>query len=340
MTEKEFKERKKEIRSLYVEGNAKSGSKLALKLVTDLWQDKSCAFISELYNSDFLVPKEGLWTFEVAYALAEQRLNPEAEKIYEHIVDLQPHNSSALNNLSNLKKQKGGIAAAFDLIERAYQIDPKDEIISRNYESLLAIIRERDQITQIYQNALTRLPKENEFVIEKLKSFLLSAQKDRDFKDNRMPIPRWKLKVMMGTDDQKALSLLDQWLERGYIRRIEERGAYGEHIYELNPLLFHEITKLKPTKINPQWLKGIGQLNAETLESLSYFTIVQSVERSKKSIRSILLRDVNELYLNYIMKNQKTVIILSGSIVEILLIYYCEKKHIKDIEVDPISWTA
>jgi hypothetical protein len=31
------------------------------------------------------------------------------------------------------------------------------------------------------------------------------------------------------------------------------------------------------------------------------------------------------------MKNNKAVVILSGSIVETLLIYYCEKKQIKDI---------
>ena len=40
---------------------------------------------------------------------------------------------------------------------------------------------------------------------------------------------------------------------------------------------------------------------------------------------------MNELYLNYVMNNEKSVVILSGSIVEMLLIYYCEKKKVKKI---------
>jgi hypothetical protein len=146
-----------------------------------------------------------------------------------------------------------------------------------------------------------------------------------------MPIPKWKLKVMMSTDEQKALSLLDQWLKKGYVCKTGDRGSYGEYIYELNPLLLKELTKVKPKKINPQWLRGIELLNIETLESLLYFNIIQSIEKAKKSIRTILRRDIDELFLNYVMKNNKAVVILSGSIVETLLIYYCEKKQIKDI---------
>lgn len=59
----------------------------------------------------------------------------------------------------------------------------------------------------------------------------------------------------------------------------------------------------------------------------------------KKSIRNILLRDLDEMILNYIMRNDKSVIILSGSIVEILLIYLCEKKRIKIISYQRHSKT-
>ena len=37
---------------------------------------------------------------------------------------------------------------------------------------------------------------------------------------------------------------------------------------------------------------------------------------------------MNELFLNYLMKNEKAVIILSGSLVEAVLMYYCEEKEI------------
>jgi len=331
MTKKEFQNQKKRIRALYEEGETNLAESCALQLIQRLHKDKNYEFIVELYKSRFIESKDSLWTFEVAYALAEVGDQSEAEVIYDYIVALEPENAAALNNLSNIKKGKGNIDEAFELIERAYKIEPEDEIISRNYENLLATIQEREEVKLKYQNALTYIPKENEFVLQKLLAFFSTAKKDRVLRNNRMPIPKWKFKVMMGTDDQKAQSLLDQWLEKGYLRRTGERGLYQEHIYELNPFLFKELTRLKPKKLNPQWMQGIEQLGADTLDRLSYFTTIQRVERVKKIIRAILLRDVDELFLNYVMKNHKAVVILSGSIVEILLIYYCEKKHMKEI---------
>lgn len=46
-----------------------------------------------------------------------------------------------------------------------------------------------------------------------------------------------------------------------------------------------------------------------------------------------MLRDYDEIVINYILKNSKTVVILAGSIIETLLIYYCEKKKINEIEI-------
>ena len=331
MNKSEFQKRKKAIRALFKEGGIDAAEAEALDLVDDLHTAKKYSLIAELYHSPFVQPKELLWVFEVAYALVEQRDQSEAEKIYEYIIEQEPKNSAALNNLSNIKKEKGEIDEAFNLIQRAHDIEPEDEIISRNYEALLSIVREKEELNQLYEHALSYLPKENEFVIQKLQAFFSNAKKDNDFKDNRMPIPRWKFKVMMGTDEQKSLSLLDQWLNKGYIRKTGDRGYYNEHIYEFNPLILKNISKLKPKKINPSWLKGIEQLNADTLEYLGYFSSCVRVERVKKRIRTILMRDIDELFLNYVMGNDKTVVILSGSIVEILLIYFCEKKKIKNI---------
>ncbi len=135
----------------------------------------------------------------------------------------------------------------------------------------------------------------------------------------------------MGTDDQKAQSLLEKWLDKGYLRRTGDRGYYKEYIYEINPYLKKALATLKPTKINPKWITGISDLNIAKLEELSYYKILKRILKTKRSFRSILLRDIDELFLNYIMCNEKAVIILSGSIVEIGLIYYCEKKRIYNI---------
>lgn len=331
MTNKEFQNRKKEIRTLIDQSEQEEAMELAHELVNELHSQKEYDKVVELYRSKFIEPKSYLYSFEVAYALANQNRESEAEPIYEYIVTVEPKNSAVLNNLSNIKKGKGQIGEAFDLIQRAYEVEPDDEIISNNYNNLSSLIREKEEIELNFKHALTYLPKENDFVLGKVRNFINNVKKDRDFKKYIIPIPRWKFKILMGTDEQKAFSLLDQWLEKSYLRKTGDRGHYQELVYEINPFLEKGISELKPSKINQHWIEGINNLNVDYLESISYFEIIDKIRRVKKSIRNILQRDVNELFLNYVMGNHKSVVILSGSIVEILLIYYCEKKKITKI---------
>ena len=135
----------------------------------------------------------------------------------------------------------------------------------------------------------------------------------------------------MGTDEQKSLSLLDQWLEKGYLRKTGERGKYQEHIYGINPYIEGKIDSLVRTKIPSKWINGIENLTVDSLEGISYFSTVALACKVRKKYRKIILRDIDELFFSYIMKNEKSVIVLAGSLVELLLIYYCEKKRITEI---------
>ncbi len=54
--------------------------------------------------------------FEVAYSLVEKGYKNEAEEVYEYLLKTDQRNSSVLNNLSNIKKEKGFIEEAFDII--------------------------------------------------------------------------------------------------------------------------------------------------------------------------------------------------------------------------------
>ena len=141
----------------------------------------------------------------------------------------------------------------------------------------------------------------------------------------------WKFRVLMQTDEQKAHSLLDQWLEKGYIRRTGERGHYGEHIYQINPYLEQELKNVKRTKVPEQWIVGIENITVERLVELEYYEIISQISKVRKKFRLLLERDIKELFLNYIMGNHKAVVVLAGSLVETLLMYYCEKKKVCQI---------
>ncbi len=328
---KDFNNRKKEIKAHIEAGCLEEATDTCTDLIEELFEDKDYAKIVEFFHSKLISPKELLFVFEVAYSLVESGYKNEAEEVYEYLLDQEPKNPSVLNNLSNIRQEKGLIKPAFELIQTAYEIEPDDEIISRNYNNLLSIVQEKEELERKYKAAITLLEKENDFVIDKLRAFVPNAKADPECKKWRMPIPRWKFRVLMLTDEPKFLSLLDQWLEKGYLRKTGDRGVYNELIYEINPYLEKGLKVLKKSKVPSKWIDGIESLNIESLENLEYFEILFCIERVKKKFRIIFSRDIKELFLNYLMKNEKAVIVLAGSLVEVLLIYYCEKKKIKKI---------
>jgi len=331
MEEKNLQVYKKEIKSLFEAGDLPSALKYTKEVIRYIYGQKYYSDIVEIYNYSFIKDKIDLYIFEVAYSLAQNNKVREAEIIYQHLLFKEPKNSSVLNNLYVIKKNNGDLETAYDLISKAYKINKNDEIISRNYKDMSEIIEEQKLIDEQFKSAIVRLEKENDFVLEKLKNFISAVKSDVDYKkkDMEIPIASWKFKVLMKTDAQKADSLRDQWLDKGYIRRTGERGNYQEHIYKINPYIDGYLKKASLTKIPIVWIKGIENINGEKLDSLKYFHTIECLQKIRKKYRQILIRDFDELILNYIFMNYKSVVVISGSIVETLLMYYLEKKNIK-----------
>jgi len=332
MTKKELKEKIKYLKSLQKsekEEDLNRANDEAEQLVKKLFSEKKYKEIVELNESLECIPI----IFEVAYAYNELGDLDKAEEIYDLLLSFpgEGDNPAILNNLSNIKKQKGKIDEAFELIKRAYEIDKDDEIIKRNYDDLVRIMQEKEEINSIYKDAENNLKKETNWAIEKLNRFLSNIQKEKEFKDNRLEIPNWKFKVLIGTDELKADSLKKQWIEKGYIRDTGERGDYSVHIYEINPYLQTFLQKSTPLQINKAWFDGFENINIDELNKIGYFEILAKIKRINKKYRELIKRDFEELVFNYLVRNKKSTIVLSGSFIEALFTYYCEKKKVKKI---------
>jgi len=328
MTGKEFKEKKAHIQELVSALEFDQARELTLFLIKDLFQVRKFTKIVELFYSDLWELQENFYTFEVAYALSETGYVDEAENVYEYLLRYESNNSVILNNLSHLKEAKNQINEAFDLIRRAYEIDPHDEVIAGNYLNLLSIVQEQEKIQQTFQNALDYLQDENAFVTEKLRTFVNNLKQEDEFRDNRMPIPSWKFSLLTEIDQQQADVLTKDWVEKGYLRDTGQRGSQLAPVYELNPFLEKELPKIQHKELPPKWIEGVEEFTIENLERSSYFSTLHKIRKIKGKYRKIAERDLNELFLNYLMKNEKAVIILSGSLVEAVLMYYCEEKKI------------
>jgi hypothetical protein len=328
MTGKEFKEEKAKIQELRSFSRFDQARDLILLLIEKLFQERKFGKIVELFHSDVCTPQETFYIFEIAYSLNELGYMDESEKIYEYLLVYESNNTAILNNLSHIKRSKNQLRGAFELIRRAYKIVPQDEVIANNYHQLLAIIQEQEAIQKKYTNALNFLANENDFVTEKLQTFLSNIHRKVEFNNNRIPIPGWKFSELMETDQPQAEMLCEDWLEKGYLRDTGERSKQLVPIYELNPFLENELDKIEPKQLPFKWIEGFEELTVENLERFAYFSTLQKIRKIKKKYRDIAERDLNELFLNYLVKNEKAVIILSGSLVESVLLCYCEKKGI------------
>ncbi len=328
MTGKEFKEVKTKIQELRSCSNFEQAQPLTIVLIKKLFEDYKFGKIVELFYSDLCTPKECFYIFEVAYALSETNYLKESETIYEYLLTYDAANTTILNNLSHIKQSKNQVREAFELIRRAYELLPHDEVIANNYYQLLAIIQEREALQETYTHAINILTNENDFISEKLKTFVNNIHHDPEFHNNQMPIPEWKFGALMEIDHRQADVLCEDWLEKGYLRCTGKRDRHLIPVYELNPLLEKELEKITPKQLPIKWLEGLEELSIEKLEHYSYFSILRKIRKIKKKYRDIAERDLNELFLNYLMKNEKAVIVLSGSLVEVILLYYCERKNI------------
>lgn len=336
MTKKEINERAKVIRDLLKEDDLPTAADEFKSFAYDLHTDKQHSeLLTEYFKFKKLLANSSVfYCFELAYAYNQKSDDRSSEIVYEYLLLDEPDNTSMLNNLSNIKKADRKYKEAFDLISKAYEIDPNDEIISNNYESLNHIILEEKERKLRFENAIESLEKENSFVINKLKSFLQAVKKDENYNEGVLPLAKWKFKVYMKTDEQKADSLREQWIKKEYISETGARGSYNEKVYEINPFIVEAINDLEFKTINEGWIKGIERLSIEHLEQINYFKSLKKINKINKKFKFILKRDFDELTLNYLIQNNKSTIILAGSLIETLLIYYLERNKVKVIEYE------
>lgn len=295
--------------------------------------------VCDLYTIDEIGSTNKL--FELGYSLYEQKDYVRAKKAYEKHIELTNHSSGALNNLGLIYKKDGDFLKAIELFKKALELSPNDEILKNNLTSTIKEFEakekeqnERKSLELSFKSSLKALKQENSFVLEKLNIFLISIKKDEKFNNWIVPIPAYKFPILMATDKQKAESLKAQWLTKSYIQESDRRDEHRVVIYYINPYLEAEIIRINNNKIPDNWLSGFENISIGKLEEIGYFDLIARIQKVNKKFRLLLERDFNELVFNYLVQNEKSTIVLSGSLVELVLTYHFEKK-----KLDPVPYT-
>ena len=303
-------------------------------IIEGLFKHKKYADIVSLCNlftEDALVDSAIL--FEYAYALNEQKDKNRSKEIYTKYIKIQPNSNAALNNLANILKSEGQLDTAIEYYKKAIELDKDDTIAKNNLANTLEIKVERDKQLaikraedQLFKEAISYLRNENGFVLEKLHNLIDSVKIDSSFNNWQLPIAKWKFAKYLKTDAQKAESLKEQWLKKNYIVDTSNRDSNNVIIYNINPYLENEIQNITSKIIPKKWISGFENITIDELESFDYFNIKAKISKVNKKYKDLIIRDYDELVFNYLVANTKTVVILSGSLLELVLMYYCEKK--------------
>ncbi|MBK0383634.1 DUF2597 family protein [Pedobacter sp. SD-b] len=274
--------------------------------------------------------EESNFLFKIAYSYAHIKNYTKAQQLYNQYLREHGDNSAVLNNLGILMANDSKHEEAIQLYKRGLLIAPEDVNLSKNLK--LAVQKKEDEEERINKEKNLRqehlastnyLKSENDWVLDKLLHFVAEVKKDEGFEDGEVPLAKYKFQKYLNVDKQRAESLISQWLNKGYLKDTGYRHDYNVVIYSVNPFIEDEIKRVQKRKIPKGWIDGFVQISVDTLDVCEYFSMIDKIAKANKKFRDLLERDFNELTYNYLVGHEKATIVLSGSLVELALIYYC-----------------
>ena len=142
-------------------------------------------------------------------------MDKDAKKMYEEYINKNPNSSAAINNLGVIYEKEGNIEKALELYEKAEDIS-HDEIHINNIKRCNELIEENKKEEQKALEALLLFEQENIWVINELKLFYLDCDEN-----NNVICSYKKLPILLKCGEEKALELLNRFLDNNYIFRIK-----------------------------------------------------------------------------------------------------------------------
>ncbi|MGX8796277.1 tetratricopeptide repeat protein [Fusibacter sp. JL298sf-3] len=274
--------------------------------------------------------------FEIAYAYRNNGQNDKAKNFYHHISkDLETSSSAVLNNLAYIYLEEKNFTKAVKLMEGAVEISNNDD------EYVRKLVQINDDYKQ-YQDemkddllAMEKLKIENVWVLKILMNFF-SHMNDDGF----IECPYRLLPAYMKLDTTKASDMIDSFIAKKYVKK----ASHSDHkintnstVYKVNKLVSDELERIftEGEKLS-NLIERFDNVNMSVFEKYNYSdelrASVQNIKDNK--LRDMIERDVEENFLALITKSYKMALVLSGSIIESILLYSLKDQGITSYEFD------
>jgi tetratricopeptide (TPR) repeat protein len=231
-----------------------------------------------------------------------------AKKCYEAYEKAKPGSPAVLNNLGVLYEEDGDFSKAKDSYLKALARERTSEL----YKSNLKRIVDAERSARNATNAAVAL-----------KRALIALWYERDI-DNYLPDPAALLARSLSLPAADARKVVQELSSEGYILPVKQsRHKYECAVYRVNPYILPTIPIIEAEVDRTADLMAVTeQITPESLAVIGYDE--QLTYRVKKvtsyDLQQLLQRDLREAALSLLTKSYKTTLVMSGSIIEAVLL--------------------
>lgn len=263
--------------------------------------------------------------FQTAYSLAYvDETSRLAQRLYRRLVENNPSNCAAWNNLGVICEKQGDLEEACRCYQRAFEQDSSSGLYKRNVQRVSEELKK-------YEGGREAVERENGWLIGRLDMLRRTCDALGEF-----PCSYKDRAALLRVSPQKAEELFDKFLKQHYLFKLPGEGKSKASRYRMNPLvsryLADEADRLEQNRIFEQ----IGErLNMEAARSIGYteelIALLDKIE--DEELRGILKRDIFECAVSVLAGQNKSAIVLSGSIMEALLVYRLQKQGVQEFDI-------
>lgn len=271
--------------------------------------------------------------FYVAYSYGENKQSSSAEYYYNLYLSIKGESAAVLNNLGVIYENRGDLKGAMDLFDKSKRLDINDEKAKNNYLRVKGLIHDKDSEEDEERRAVDMFKNENAYIQNKFLNFC-----NRRGSDGLIVCSYRLLPNFLNISAQKAPDIIRDWLEKKYLKKTGSQDPnVKSNVYEINPHILGFVGDLKENlKKEEQLLEICNGMNNSTLETLGYNKVLEdelSKKISNEDLRNMLKRDLWENVISLVANSYKSSLVLSGSIIEAVLLFRLSENGIKIAEV-------
>jgi len=278
-------------------------------IVSRLFENKNYASIVEIADAMFnTVLEASSVLFEIAYSYGECEKPEMARKFYEAYNANSPGSSAVENNLGVLYEGDGDYLKAREFYEKALSREKGSELYKCNLTRILDAERAAKRAVK---SALS------------VKRTLVALWYEHDI-DGYLPDPTALLARTLSlkiADARKAVQLLQA--EGMIVPVTQRRHKYQCSVYRVNPYLLPSLPTIEAeVERTTDIVSSIEQITPESLASIGYDNhLTSSLKRvAAFDLQRQLQRDLREAAISLLTASYKTTLVLSGSIIEALIL--------------------